>query len=65
MFRHTKIENVNDRRLVLAASVPITVAHGDIAGLVSRAPNGGVDFIKAENHYTFGGKPGFSMGQGQ
>jgi isocitrate dehydrogenase len=42
-----------------------TVAHSELAGLISRAANEGLDFIKTENLCTFDGEPGFSLGQGQ
>ena len=38
---------------------------GEIAALLGRAADAGVDFIKTENLCTFDGEPGFSLGQGQ
>jgi len=39
--------------------------HGDLAALMARAAEAGVDFIKTENLCTFDGQPGYSLGQGQ
>ena len=39
--------------------------HADIAALMERAGQAGLDFTKTENLYTFDGQPGFSMGQGE
>jgi isocitrate dehydrogenase len=41
------------------------VTHGQIIGLLQRANEAGLDFIKTENLYYFDGEPGFSLGQGQ
>lgn len=37
----------------------------DVAGLISALAGHGVEVIKTENLYTFDGKAGFSLGQGQ
>jgi isocitrate dehydrogenase len=37
----------------------------DIVGLLQRAISEGVDSIKTENLYSFDGKDGYSLGQGQ
>ena len=42
-----------------------SVKHGDLLALLQRIEDGGLDFIKTENLYTFDGKAGFSLGQGQ
>jgi isocitrate dehydrogenase len=39
--------------------------HTTIAELLRRLAHAGVDFVKTEHLYTFGGVPGFSLGQGQ
>ena len=41
------------------------VSHQQIAGLMQRAADSGIDFIKTESLCTFDGEPGFSLGQGQ
>jgi isocitrate dehydrogenase len=41
------------------------LTHKNLADLVARAAQSGIDFIKTENLCTFNGKPGFSLGQGQ
>ncbi len=41
------------------------VAHSQVVALLGRLAEQGVDFIKTEHLYTFDGKPGFSLGQGQ
>jgi isocitrate dehydrogenase len=40
------------------------VTHQDVAALLARAAEAGVDFIKVETLFTFDGKPGFSATQG-
>lgn len=42
-----------------------TVEHAHIVALLSRLADQGIDFIKTEHLYTFDGKPGYSLGQGQ
>ena len=42
-----------------------TVTHGEIAGLLQRAADAGLDFIKTENLCTFDGEPAYSLAQGQ
>lgn len=42
-----------------------TLAHTDIVSLLNGIAGAGIDFIKTEGLYTFDGKPGFSLGQGQ
>jgi isocitrate dehydrogenase len=41
------------------------VSHAEIAGLLQRAADAGLDFIKTENLCTFDGEPGYSLAQGQ
>ncbi len=43
----------------------LSIKHSHIIELLSRLEHIGVDFIKTEHLYTFDGKPGFSLGQGQ
>ncbi|MCX8088857.1 MAG: NADP-dependent isocitrate dehydrogenase [Meiothermus ruber] len=42
-----------------------TPNHHDIVELLSRIAAAGMDFIKTEHLYSFDGKPGYSLGQGQ
>ncbi|MGB7338777.1 MAG: NADP-dependent isocitrate dehydrogenase [Phototrophicaceae bacterium] len=42
-----------------------TISHAQIISLLNRIKDAGFDFIKMENLYTFDGKIGFSLGQGQ
>ena len=41
------------------------VSHAQIAALVQRAADAGLDFIKTENLCTFDGEPGYTLAQGQ
>lgn len=41
------------------------VRHTDVVALLGRIAEAGLDFIKTEHLYTFDGKPGYSLGQGQ
>lgn len=41
------------------------VSHGQIVALLGRMDEASLDFIKTEHLYTFGGEPGYSLGQGQ
>ncbi|MCS7058203.1 MAG: NADP-dependent isocitrate dehydrogenase [Meiothermus sp.] len=41
------------------------LSHRDIVELLGRLAEAGLDFIKTEHLYTFDGKPGYSLGQGQ
>lgn len=41
------------------------ITHADIIDLLKQFEALGLDVIKTENLYTFDGKPGFSLGQGQ
>lgn len=41
-----------------------TVSHGDIIGLLQRAADAGLDFVKTEHLYLFDGEPGYSASQG-
>lgn len=41
------------------------ISHPQVIGLLTRLASAGLDFIKTEHLYTFDGKPGFSLGQGQ
>jgi isocitrate dehydrogenase len=47
------------------ASTERAVTHTDIADLLKRTAEAGLDFTKFESLCTFDGKPGFSLGQGQ
>jgi isocitrate dehydrogenase len=47
----------------LAGSSPTTNA--TLAGLLMRAAEAGLDFIKTENLYSFDGQRGYSLGQGE
>ena len=40
-------------------------SHGEIAALLARIGEAGIDFIKTENLCTFDGEAGFSLSQGQ
>lgn len=42
-----------------------TITHTAIAALLSRAAQQNIDFLKIENLFTFDGKAGFSMSQGE
>ena len=39
--------------------------HAELAALLARAAEAGLDTIKTENLYDFDGQPGYSLGQGQ
>lgn len=41
------------------------VTHGQIAALLARVAEAGMDSIKTENLYTFDGKPGYTAAQGE
>jgi isocitrate dehydrogenase len=41
------------------------ITHGQILSLLRQFADAGFDFIKTENLYTFDGKPGYSLGQGE
>ncbi|MEL6344036.1 MAG: NADP-dependent isocitrate dehydrogenase [Myxococcota bacterium] len=41
------------------------ITHQDVVALLGRIGELGFDFIKTEHLYTFDGKPGYSLGQGQ
>ena len=41
------------------------VRHSDIVALLQSLDQAGIDFIKTEHLYTFDGKPGYSLGQGE
>ncbi|MBV9402980.1 MAG: NADP-dependent isocitrate dehydrogenase, partial [Candidatus Eremiobacteraeota bacterium] len=47
------------------ADGPHTVSHHAIVELLGRLASDNLDFIKTELLYTFDGKPGFSLAQGQ
>lgn len=42
-----------------------TVSHADVAALLVRLAEAGVDFIKTEHLYNFAGQRGYTMGQGE
>ena len=42
-----------------------SASHADIPALLTRMLEAGMEFAKTENLYTFDGKAGFSMGQGE
>lgn len=41
------------------------VSHGEIIALLTNVAGDGLDVIKTENLCTFGGEPGYALGQGQ
>jgi isocitrate dehydrogenase len=43
----------------------MAVTQPQVIDLLQRIDAGGFDIIKTEHLYTFDGKPGFSLGQGQ
>ncbi|HVT04632.1 MAG TPA: NADP-dependent isocitrate dehydrogenase [Thermoanaerobaculia bacterium] len=49
----------------LAAKEGANVSHKDIAVLIQRVSDSGLDLIKTENLYTFDGKAGYSLEQGE
>jgi isocitrate dehydrogenase len=51
------------RFMVPAGSAPID--HATVLGLLHKLAAAEVDFIKTEHLCTFGGEPGYSLGQGQ
>ncbi|MEO0588056.1 MAG: NADP-dependent isocitrate dehydrogenase [Planctomycetota bacterium] len=50
-------------RFTLTDGTPAT--HAAVVALLARIHEAGLDFIKTEHLYTFDGKPGYSMGQGE
>jgi isocitrate dehydrogenase len=52
-------------RFMANGSTNGTISHADIAHLMLRASQTGIDFIKTENLCTFDGEAGYSAGQGQ
>jgi isocitrate dehydrogenase len=44
---------------------PGDATHGHVVDVLGRLERAGVDFIKLEGLYRFGGNPGYSLGQGQ
>jgi isocitrate dehydrogenase len=52
-------------RFVARAEVGEIATHRQIAELMMRASDEGIDVIKTENLCIFDGEPGFSLGQGQ
>ena len=52
------------RARFLPESEDTVLTHQDVADLLNRAAEAGVDFIKVETLFTFDGKPGFSATQG-
>ena len=52
------------RARFLPESEDTVLTHQDVADLLNRAAEDGVDFIKVETLFTFDGKPGFSATQG-
>jgi isocitrate dehydrogenase len=53
------------RARFLATPPKGAVTHADVHALLGRFLQAGLDVIKTENLYTFDGKPGYSLGQGQ
>jgi len=41
------------------------ITHKEIVRLLDKIQEAGIDFIKIENLYSFDGKPGYSLGQGE
>lgn len=52
-------------RFQLPESNPGPLNHRSVTALLDRITEAGLEFVKLEGLYTFGGKPGFSRGQGQ
>lgn len=50
---------------IFSAAEGANITHGDIAALLGRLAEAGVDFIKTEHLYAFGGERGYTMGQGE
>lgn len=50
-------------RFLDPGGAPIT--HHQVAELLQRVADAGLDFIKTEHLHTFGGEPGYALGQGQ
>lgn len=42
-----------------------SISHGDIAALLGRMAEAGIDFIKTEHLYNFDGQRGYTIGQGE
>ena len=52
-------------RFKLPDDAKSTLPHPAVAALLDRIASSGVEFLKAELLYNFGGKPGFTKGQGE
>ncbi|MEM6334881.1 MAG: NADP-dependent isocitrate dehydrogenase [Planctomycetota bacterium] len=52
-------------RCRFTAADAATPTHAAVVALLTRIHDAGLDFIKTEHLYTFDGKPGYSMGQGE
>ncbi|MCH2546158.1 MAG: NADP-dependent isocitrate dehydrogenase [Alphaproteobacteria bacterium] len=50
---------------VMPQNVNAPVTHGDVATLLGRMAEAGLDFIKTEHLYNFDGKRGYTIGQGE
>ncbi|MFM7224991.1 MAG: hypothetical protein ACKO1Y_06100 [Actinomycetota bacterium] len=48
-----------------AAEEGAPVTHASVIALLGRLDAAGIGFLKTEGLFTFDGKPGFSLGQGQ
>lgn len=42
-----------------------TVPHSEVAGLLAKLGEAGIDFVKTQNLYNYDGKGGYSLGQGE
>jgi len=52
-------------RFLVGGTEKTTTTHGEVAALVGRIAQAGLDFIKTENLFTFDGQRGYSLGQGE
>ncbi len=52
-------------RFVSSQATGSTITHAQIVGLLQAVAQSGLDSIKTENLYTFDGKLGYSLGQGE
>jgi isocitrate dehydrogenase len=58
--------NITDQfRCRFKAKDPSVMTHGHIAALLERVSAQNIDFIKTENLYSYDGKAGYSLGQGE
>lgn len=50
---------------ILPEGEGVTITHGDVAALLGRMADAGIDFIKTEHLYNFDGVRGYTIGQGE